>query len=75
MTVEEQSDQFSAGQAAERERFAEYLAHFEAGSRDKAEAATTEESRIYQTTIANAMKAMREAITGGFHWNDGWRNS
>lgn len=69
----EDSEAFAAGQAAERERFAEYLAHFEAGSRTRAEAAETEESRVYQTTIANAMKAMREAITGGFHWNEGWR--
>lgn len=69
----ENSEAFAAGQAAERERFAEYLAHFEAGSRARAEAAESDESRVYQTTIANAMKAMREAITGGFHWNDSWR--
>ncbi len=53
------SDEFTRGQLAERERFAEYLAHFEKGSRELAEKATTDESRIYQTTIANAMKAMQ----------------
>lgn len=72
--TETQSEEFQRGQAAERERFAEYLAHFEKGSRELAEKATTDESRVYQTTIANAMKAMREAITGGFHWNDSWRS-
>ena len=59
------------GRREERERFAAYLSHFEAGSRAKAAEATTDESRVYQTTIANAMKAMREAITGGFHWKEG----
>lgn len=73
MTDTQQSTEFERGQQAERERFAEYLAHFEASSREMAQSATTEESRVYQTTIANAMKAMREAITGGFHWNEGWR--
>ena len=73
MTDTQQSTEFERGQQAERERFAKYLAHFEASSRDLAQKATTEESRAYQTTIANAMKAMREAITGGFHWQDGWR--
>lgn len=72
--TETQSEEFQRGQAAERERFAEYLAHFEKGSRELAEKATTDESRVYQTTIANAMKAMREAITGGFHWSDSWRS-
>ncbi|MFP5359025.1 MAG: hypothetical protein ACLGHM_00780 [Actinomycetes bacterium] len=52
----------------ERERIVAYLAHHESGARAKAEAATTEESRTYQTTIANAMKAMGEAIGGEFHW-------
>lgn len=75
MTDTQQSTEFERGQQAERERFAEYLAHFEASSRTLAEKATTDESRVYQTTIANAMKAMREAISGGFHWNDGWRQS
>jgi hypothetical protein len=28
----------------------------------------TEESRVYQATIAKAMTAMREAIAGEFHW-------
>ncbi len=68
------TEEFQRGQQAERERFAEYLAHFESSSRDLAAKATTEESRVYQTTIANAMKAMREAISGGFHWNEGWRS-
>ncbi|WP_084104288.1 hypothetical protein [Demequina sp. NBRC 110056] len=67
------TDEYARGQREERERFAEYLAHFEKGSRERADAATTDESRVYQTTIANAMKAMREAIRGGFHWQDGWR--
>jgi hypothetical protein len=67
------SDDFTRGKEAERERFAEYLAHFEQGSRELAEKADSEESRVYQTTIANAMQAMRQAITGGFHWQDGWR--
>lgn len=68
------SEDFTRGQEAERERFAEYLAHFEKGSRELAEKAETDESRVYQTTIANAMQAMRQAITGGFHWQDGWRS-
>jgi len=68
-----QSEEFTRGQLAERERFAEYLAHFEKGSRELAEKATTDESRIYQTTIANAMKAMRDASTGAFHWQETWR--
>lgn len=68
-----ESDEFARGQQAERERFAEYLAHFENGSRELAEKADTDESRVYQTTIANAMQAMRQAIVGGFHWKDGWR--
>ena len=67
------SEDFTRGQEAERERFAEYLAHFEKGSRELAEKSDTDESRVYQTTIANAMQAMRQAITGGFHWQDGWR--
>lgn len=75
MTDEAASEDFIRGQEAERARFAEYLAHFEAGSRAKAAEATTDESRVYQTTIANAMKAMRDAITGRFHWSDSWRES
>ena len=67
------SDEFTRGQLAERERFAEYLTHFETSSRELAAKAATDESRIYQTTIANAMKAMREASTGAFHWQEGWR--
>ena len=68
------SDEFTRGQLAERERFAEYLTHFETSSRELAAKATTDESRIYQTTIANAMKAMRDASTGAFHWQDAWRS-
>ena len=70
-----QSDEFIRGQIAERERFAEYLAHFEESSRAMAQAATSEESRVYQSTIAKAMKAMDQAIKGGFHWQEGWRSS
>ena len=69
-----QSEEFTRGQLAERERFAEYLAHFERGSRELAEKAQTDESRIYQTTIANAMKAMQDASKGAFHWQEGWRS-
>ena len=69
------SKEFVSGQLAERERFAEYLAHFEKSSRAMAEAATSDESRIYQTTIANTMRAMGQAIKGGFHWQEGWRSS
>ncbi|MCB2413742.1 hypothetical protein LGT39_12900 [Demequina sp. TTPB684] len=69
------SADFVRGQLAERERFAEYLAHFEKSSRAMAEAATTDSSRVYQTTIANAMQAMGQAIKGAFHWQDGWRSS
>jgi hypothetical protein len=68
-----ESEDYARGQREERERFAEYLAHFEKGSRELADKAETDASRVYQTTIANAMKAMREAIVGGFHWQDGWR--
>lgn len=56
------------GGAAERARIVAYLAFHERSARTKATAATSDESRIYQTTIANAMQAMREAIEGGFHW-------
>lgn len=73
--TENPSADFVAGQEAERARFAEYLAHFEARGRTLADEAETDESRVYQTTIANAMQAMRRAITGGFHWQDGWRES
>lgn len=75
MTDNEPSEEFVKGQLAERERFAEYLEHFMTTSRAMAESATTEESRVYQTTIANAMQAMRRAINGSFHWQDGWRDS
>ncbi|WP_430867040.1 hypothetical protein [Demequina aurantiaca] len=73
MTDNEPSEDFVRGQMAERERFAEYLEHFMGTSREMADNATTDESRVYQTTIANAMQAMRRAINGGFHWQDGWR--
>ncbi len=69
------SEEFVRGQKAEREHFAEYLAHYEKSSRAMAADATSDESRIYQTTIANAMQAMGQAIKGGFHWQDGWRKS
>ncbi len=70
-----QSEEFVNGQLAERARFAEYLAHYEESSRAMAESATSDASRVYQTTIANAMQAMGQAIKGGFHWQDGWRKS
>ena len=73
MTDVQHNEDFEAGKKAERERFAEYLQHYETSSRAMAEAATTDESRVYQTTIANAMQAMRQAIKGGFHWQDAWR--
>ncbi len=73
MTEDATSEEFQRGQRAERERFAEYLAHFESSSRALAEQAVTDESRIYQVTIANAMKAMNQAIMGGFHWQESWR--
>lgn len=71
----EPSQEFVRGQEAERARFAEYLAHFEKSSRAMAAEATTDESRVYQTTIANAMQAMGQAIKGRHHWKDGWRKS
>jgi len=67
--------EFDEGRRAERARFAEYLEHYEKSSRVKADEATTDESRVYQTTIANAMQAMRQAIVGGYHWKDTWRQS
>lgn len=75
MSDQDVSEEFRKGQEAERARFAEYLQHFENGSRKLAEEAETDESRTYQTTIANAMNAMRRAITGEFHWQDGWRDN
>lgn len=62
------TDARDEGQRAERERIVAYLAFHEAGARAKADEAQTDESRVYQSTIANAMKAMGEAIGGGFHW-------
>ncbi len=56
------------GQRLERDRIVAYLAHHERSARAKAEEATTDESRVYQSTIANAMKAMVDAIGGDFHW-------
>ena len=73
MTEDVRSAEFERGQRAERERFAEYLAHFERSSRALAEQAVTDESRVYQVTIANTMKAMSQAILGGFHWQESWR--
>lgn len=73
MTQNEQSEEFLRGQTAERERFAAYLEHFMTSSREMADNAASEESRVYQTTIADAMQAMSRAINGGFHWQDGWR--
>lgn len=73
MTEEATSAEFERGRLAERERFAEYLAHFESSSRALADQAVTDESRVYQVTIANAMKAMSQAIRGGFHWQESWR--
>ncbi len=73
MTEDVTSAEFERGQRAERARFAEYLAHYERSSRALAEQAVTDESRIYQVTIANAMKAMSQAIMGGFHWQESWR--
>ncbi len=52
----------------ERERVVAYLAKHEASAKAAAETVTTEESRVYQATIAKAMTAMREAIQGEFHW-------
>jgi len=75
MTEDLTSAEFAQGQRAERERFAEYLVHFERSSRALAEQAVTDESRIYQVTIANAMKAMSQAIMGGFHWQESWRKN
>lgn len=75
MNDTEPSEDFVKGQMAERERFAEYLEHFMASSRELAANAETNESRVYQSTIANAMQAMRRAISGGFHWQDGWRKN
>ncbi|NYI41787.1 hypothetical protein [Demequina lutea] len=73
MTEDVPSADFERGQRAERERFAEYLAHFERSSRALADQAVTDESRVYQVTIANAMRAMSQAIMGGFHWQESWR--
>ena len=75
MTEDVTSSEFGRGQRAERERFAEYLAHFEQSSRALAEQAVTDESRVYQVTIANAMKAMSQAMMGGFHWQESWRKN
>ena len=75
MTEDVTSAEFERGQRAERERFAEYLAHFERSSRALAEQSVTAESRVYQVTIANAMKAMSQAMMGGFHWQEAWRKN
>ncbi|WP_297083668.1 hypothetical protein [uncultured Demequina sp.] len=73
MTETTPSAEYERGQQEERERFAEYLAHFEKRGRRLAAEAESEESRTYQTTVANSMGAMRRAIQGGFHWKDDWR--
>ena len=75
MTEDVTSAEFERGQRAERERFADYLAHFERSSRALAEQSVTAESRVYQVTIANAMKAMSQAMMGGFHWQESWRQN
>jgi hypothetical protein len=59
------------GQRIERERIVAYLAFHESSALDKANAADNDQSRLYQTTIAKAMTAMREAIAGEFHWKAG----
>ncbi|WP_062464667.1 hypothetical protein [Demequina soli] len=64
----EQTPEAGDGRTVERDRIVAYLAFHERSARAKAEAADSEDSRAYQTTIANAMQAMREAIAGGFHW-------
>jgi hypothetical protein len=56
------------GQRIERARIVAYLAKHEASAKAAAETVVTEESRVYQTTIAKAMTTMREAIAGEFHW-------
>lgn len=67
----ELKDAGAAGQRLERERIVAYLAFHESSALDNAAAAQTDESRLYQTTIAKAMTAMREAIAGEFHWRAG----
>jgi hypothetical protein len=61
-------DARAEGQRIERERVVAYLAKHEAIAKAAIETASTDESRLYQTTIAKAMTAMREAIAGEFHW-------
>jgi len=75
MTDSVTSEEFERGRLAERERFADYLAHFERSSRALADKADNDSSRVYQTTIANAMQAMNQAIKGGFHWQESWRQN
>ena len=67
-TSPENADERGEGQRIERERIIAYLSTFEESSKVAAEAADTEESRIYQKTIASAMTAMRQAVAGEFHW-------
>ena len=62
------TDARDEGQRVERERIVAYLAFHERSARAKADEAQTDESRVYQSTIANAMKAMGEAIGGEYHW-------
>lgn len=75
MTDSVTSEEFERGRLAERERFADYLAHFERSSRALADKADNDSSRVYQTTIANAMQAMNQAIKGRFHWQESWRQN
>ncbi len=67
-TTPENANQRGEGQQIERERIVAYLSKFEGNSKVAAETADTEESQIYQKTIASAMTAMRQAIAGEFHW-------
>jgi hypothetical protein len=65
------ADARGEGQRIERERIVAYLAKHEASAKASAATVQTEESRVYQATIAKAMTAMREAIAGEFHWRGG----
>ena len=64
------ADGVARGMKEERERAVAYLKHHAKRSSDMAEKAETEESRVYQTTISNAMTAMARALGGSFHWQD-----
>ena len=45
-----------------------YLAHHEAIAKAAVDTVETDESRAFQTAIAKAMTAMREAIGGEYYW-------